>query len=886
MPANFDWQTEEDNRRRSESLWENAPDPPGKQPSRRPPWRMISLIAVLVLIVGAVIWWRVDEYVDATLQANRTDVISSHNLVQRAVAEADEEVFRSVLSGRMPAWTAAELDVFYQQLVFDRTPLGLIPLEGSLPVILSTTEGEADAEQRPAQIELSPDMNEATVVVDHPFRVEMTGETVVLRQTSIFRRGDSRWLLAPPLDEFWGDWITAEGNYLSVIYPSRDEPIAARLAADLDEEIGRMCATLEEINCSSDLYLTVRLDTDPSSLAALGRSLGAVQRAREQGDILELPTPTLVGLPTPEEPQMAEAGYNALLAGYARHVVGAAIVQAVNWQCCNNTLLFSLLVEKQLGELGIAEWPIGAADHQKILESRTRLSDLIMYLRGRFPAEISEERMWEIRAAVDFMANGIPGMSTAELQRILGRSRGFSQFLTNVTNESRAANDAAIPNNLDLAWWLYAIAITSDETEPSVDMATETLYLSCAAADGNQITDMSRLSRYLPQFDTWGEMRLLPGFIWMSALPDPERLLMQEFNLETGAWHTNIWHDKAIMSVYASKNGLNALSFGETDPAGRRLVAYRFESELGEMSAIRIDLDECTDASCLASGLPGRPFWSPNSEAAIYMGDNTAFPEDILVTGNNHYIVLQTTEAPRNYSLTIGDGDATPGSPSLRVIDDGRAPFWLNNETYGYIRRTGSDGPAVLAEDEIVLATLNDPEPITVIPAADLYEFIPVTVPARQLSIAYVATHPRQPDKLFIVILDTRALRSYLMIYDLQTRLPEVRLDLSYNRNHSLGFSPDGRYLVLTGQDGNTTISSDNSAMLLLHEIDVNRTIPLLTRSPFFLPSVVYDWTEDSRWLAVALEDNLIGLIAPDEGFSKLLPHSYGACTSVAWVRE
>ncbi len=74
--------------------------------------------------------------------------------------------------------------------------------------------------------------------------------------------------------------------------------------------------------------------------------------------------------------------------------------------------------------------------------------------------------------------------------------------------------------------------------------------------------------------------------------------------------------------------------------------------------------------------------------------------------------------------------------------------------------------------------------------------------------------------------------------------------------------------------------------MLLLHEIDANRTIPLLTRSPFFLPSVVYDWTEDSRWLAVALEDNLIGLIAPDEGFSKLLPHSYGACTSVAWVRE
>jgi len=884
MPANFDWQTEEDNRRRSESLWDNAPDPPGEQPSRRPPWRMISLIAVLVLIVGAVIWWRVDEYIDATLQANRTDVISSHNLVQRAVAEGDEEVFRSVLSGRMPAWTAAELDVFYQQLVFDRTPLGLIPLEGSLPVILSTTEGEADVDQRPAQIELSPDMNEATVVVDHPFRVKTTGETVVLRQTSIFRRGDSRWLLAPPLDEFWGDWITAEGGYLSVIYPSRDEPIAARLAVDLDEAIGRMCATLEDINCSGDFYLTVRLDTDPSSLAALGRPLGAVQRAREQGDILELPTPTLVGLPAPEEPQMAEAGYNALLTGYARHVVGAAIAQAVNWQCCNNTLLFSLLVEKQLGELGIAEWPIGAADHQKILESRARLSDLIIYLRGRFPAEISEERMWEIRAAVDFMANGIPGMSTAQLQRILGRSRGFGQFLTNVTNEARAINDAPIPNNLDLAWWLYAIAVGSDSAEPPT-MTTEALYLSCAANEGNQITDMSRLSRYLPQQNVWDGMRLLSGFIWMSALPDPERLLMQEFDLGAETWRTNIWHDGAIRPAYVSKSGLYAMAFGETDPAGRRMVAYAFNADLETMNAFRIDLDKCEN-TCPTSDLPGRPFWSPDGESAIYVGDNDAFPEDTLVTGNNHYIILQAREGPRNFPLTIGDGDAVPGSPSLRAIGDGRAPFWLNNEMYGYIRRAGSDGPAVLAEDEIVLATINDPEPITVIPAADLYEFIPVTVPARQLSIAYVATHPQQPDKLFIVILDTRALRSYLMIYDLQTRLPEVRLDLSYNRNHSLGFSPDGRYLVLTGQDGNTTISSDNSAMLLLHEIDANRTIPLLTRSPFFLPSVVYDWTEDSHWLAVALEDNLIGLIVPNEGFSKLIPHSYGACTSVAWLRE
>ena len=83
-----------------------------------------------------------------------------------------------------------------------------------------------------------------------------------------------------------------------------------------------------------------------------------------------------------------------------------------------------------------------------------------------------------------------------------------------------------------------------------------------------------------------------------------------------------------------------------------------------------------------------------------------------------------------------------------------------------------------------------------------------------------------------------------------------------------------------------STTAGDNSAIMLLHNIAENHTIPVVTRLPFFLPSVVYDWTEDGRWLAVAMEDGLVGLIAPDEGYVKLLPHGYGACTSVAWVQE
>ena len=74
---------------------------------------------------------------------------------------------------------------------------------------------------------------------------------------------------APPLDEFWGEWVTSEGDYLSLIYPRRDEAIAERLAEDIDQQIADMCATLEDIDCSADLHLTVRLDYDPVSYTHL-----------------------------------------------------------------------------------------------------------------------------------------------------------------------------------------------------------------------------------------------------------------------------------------------------------------------------------------------------------------------------------------------------------------------------------------------------------------------------------------------------------------------------------------------------------------------------------------------------------------------------------------
>ena len=104
--------------------------------------------------------------------------------------------------------------------------------------------------------------------------------------------------------------------------------------------------------------------------------------------------------------------------------------------------------------------------------------------------------------------------------------------------------------------------------------------------------------------------------------------------------------------------------------------------------------------------------------------------------------------------------------------------------------------------------------------------------------------------------------------------------------HHSQSSSPRGRYLVLTGYGRRSAAPGDMSGQLLLHDVAENRTYPFMTLLPFFLPSVVYDWSDDGRLLAMAFEDNLIGIIAPDERSVELLSHGYGNCTSVAWLME
>ena len=894
MSSNFDWQNEEDDRRR-QANWDEAPEPELVKQQRRPPWRLMAVVGILILAAGGIIWWRVSQRIEATLQAFRTDIVASHNLIQQAAAAGDEEIFRSLLSGRDPSWTVGEIELFRSELLFDRAPLGMLSVEGSLPAILSEPGQESSAEEVAADIVFSTDLSEAIVTIDQPFVQDTTQDTVLLTQTSVYRRGDSRWLLAPPLEEFWGEWMTSGEDKLTLIYPARDEAISQRLVTDLNEAIRRMCDSLENIRCSADLHLTVRFDTDPAAFASLASPLGALIRARESRDILELPAPTLVGQPVDDSAALYERGYQALLAGYSRHLVSAVIAQIVGWQCCDENEVFTMLLEYELSQLGLLQWPVRRDDYALVLDTRTRLGDLNELVQGlsMFPTteEEREQNQMLLRLAVDFMVNGLEGAAPADLQRGLVRGvQSFNALLNNLIRTGDPAESYRFPGSYDRAWWLYAYS-GSLRPSDSPEKPVEALYMACTATDGNQSFDVSRLMKFQPETKSWEEVHSRSGFIWMSSLANPEMLLVQEFDVFTERWQTNIWRDETLFSAFARDDLSYSMSFGETDPSGRKLVTYAFDPEQGNIKLHSVDLSECAE-SCAASSLPGLPVWSDTGEWAIYQPIDSTFIDEPSVIATVRGRVIWAAPDLEEFDLALGPGAVEDGTTSLIPVGSGRSPFWLDSQRFGMIQSTPGGRPGLNSRDEvIVVRSIEDPTTTVLVSLAELEQFLPPLTDVQDLSIAFVFRDPVAPQTLVITVLDNAEQRVFVFLYDLQTRTPELRLEAVSRTGHSLSFSPDGRYLLLTGETrgaspGDNYTGTSLGTTLLLHDISSNRTIPFLTRSPFFLASTTHDWSADGRWLAVSMDDNLIGLIAPEEEYFELLPHSYGACSAVAWLQE
>ena len=420
----FDWQTEEHNwdetpPRRAANRWTidlpTAELPPAPElvetpPPARPRQRLRYLLAVggLVAALLLVLYWQLDRRSAAAQAGITAEVTATQATIVEAAQRTDGELFVSFLSGRDPDWAKSQEQLVRAGGFLDRSAFAL-RWTPTAPVSPTIT--------------LAPDLRAAELTWPQAYVIDVGNgltETVQLQQTAVFRQGPDRWLYAPPDDAFWGEDAATGSRYVHVRYPARDADVVEPLARDLDAALAELCRAAGDA-CAGNVFIDLTLSTDPAALAVyrLPQDIWA------GGEAVVLPTPTLFGRPSDD------ASYRALSRAYTARVVAAAAANLAGWQCCRDRLFYGALLDALLHRLGLAAWPVGAADYGQLARRPEQLRAVESLWRA--DTATAEERR-AVYTLVDFLvARG--DSSIVDMQWRLARheDESYWQWLSHVT---------------------------------------------------------------------------------------------------------------------------------------------------------------------------------------------------------------------------------------------------------------------------------------------------------------------------------------------------------------------------------------------------------------------------------------------------------------------
>ena len=443
MPEHFDWQTED------EEEWNDQSDrlPPTALTRKR--WKRwgVVLVGIIGLLAAAsIIYLRVQTTLGEAEAGRTADILSSYQLIEDAIHQADAELFTTFLSGADLSWAAVQQELFRRDWIFDRRAFGLDP---------------SPFEVTEPRVELSPELNSAIVSTVRHYKIAVPGggeQIISLKNESVYRLGQ-RWLLSPPKDEYWGsdEPMERSGNILTLRFPERDQAIAIRLFEGIDEMLVDLCQSADFLICLPNLRVELEFNRDPNSFITtmesffedgyLGDSLLRPGSTIE----LSLPTPTLLGLP------LDEPSYEALFRVYAAYATGAVMNGYIDDACCANDRHRQAMIRNRLTGLGAMPWP----EEQVSLVNEFALAevgyDLQLMCHGTGAKSIdiynldSSTGLWRIDLAGKELVNmlGLPhGKGVALLEnRDQGDTYNTRLFILDEGHEWLLFEDDLLPDN-------------------------------------------------------------------------------------------------------------------------------------------------------------------------------------------------------------------------------------------------------------------------------------------------------------------------------------------------------------------------------------------------------------------------------------------------------
>jgi hypothetical protein len=401
-------------------------------------------------------------------------------------------------------------------------------------------------------------------------------------------------------------------------------------------------------------------------------------------------------------------------------------------------------------------------------------------------------------------------------------------------------------------WQLFAYERSlSAQRPPPIPLPDEEITLMCASHPETPVDGLFNLYNYNLAAESYVRTLILRPIRYITALPDRSGLVIAMEEERDGERSGQLW-------LYQSGPGLIYEGPVDDMPAwrvdGRHSTRQQFVLENGFLQYALVNRTDCNLFHCSLQELPGRPVWSP---------DGTR----LLITGLD-----STTSEP---TVWYGDGQAS----DLPQLDAGDLPFWLDNETFGYIEL---DLEADISEagvifQPIIIRRLEQQVPQLIASNESLRKLVPAEVRPDGLFIQGIFPIPDGSGRILIRGLDWSSRLqeppdgTLFFIAAPQTGEHTWLFQSDKLFWGDITFSPDGRWLAM---EGSLQFTLDQT--LYLYHPDQNRTLPL-----YLEPASTYGWLADGQWFW-QVQNDLLYLLALDHDYRMLRPLPVSGCRMAA----
>ncbi|HSH01526.1 MAG TPA: hypothetical protein VLL52_03335 [Anaerolineae bacterium] len=810
MSTDFRWETDENSWPEADPTNPPPPSPPPRPIYQRPFWFSLGLI--LIILIATSYWWLQRRAQQQTNQIHTT-IATNFTFIQQTAHNGDHDLLQAYLTPNQ-GWQAEHTIITNQAHDRNRHPLGLT-LNTITPTINTIT--------------LNPEQTTATLTYQYQYTpLNRNTHTTTLQQTATFHYNNNRWQLAPTNTD-WGPHQTRTSRYLDLNCPQKDAPICDQLINDLDNYLHAVCQQLDGYNTlcqdGSPPRVTLELSTDPLSLVDLHDPLHPYRTP----NLLTLPTPTLIGLP------QTEADYQTLSHGYARLLLQRFISDRLKWTCCNQLHFHHALIEQQIAQLGLPAHTLTPAQYETLY---TRKTDILLtafetwHLAPHMPPPTMGSEA--VQALITYILT-TTDYTTLDLQLSLPQNDTFWLWIPTLSTNS-LTNQRLL--TLGLRQFIFDQRPTPDSNPPISDnfpAPTQNLQLLCYTPN-----DQLELVNYNFQDKRWGPAYpVLNDFAFIATAAQDNGFILQErapdWSAPTLLW---LWDNDQprLLYIETSLDGSQDIVGFRRDmsPNGRYAVMFVSEGRTSTYRFRLLDTDNCSRNGCQVHDINGQPHWSPDSQATILLDATSLNQADLYLA------------------------DTAGRQPTF--IGNGQAPFWLNNDTFGFVQE-GTQVIIVNRDQPNQLETLfrlNNPRHR--LPG-------PLAQPGTRIEFT-VSPHP----DLLLLTAVTPHDGTYLLQYHLPTNL----LSLQFNAPRFLEpprLSPQQTFLSLLAPH-------DEATTLFVYDT-INQTNAISYTYP--VDDLAYDWSQDDQWLLVHHHDTL-DLFNSQASSPITLPHQYPLCRDAIWV--